>query len=184
MHLEEILNPEAFWQYSLTTYQQLEVKELCLLSQEQFDLNVNVILLCGWLNRFDKTLKVNQLELLLSEIAGSQSELKDLRRLRNDYMKDSEAYKACLGKELQHEALQQQQLLNTLAGFTLLAVDRHPLSVYFEWAQCNDSRTCKSKTSIKKTSMRKTTAKQTLQSLIAKMETTTEGKDDDCNIRL
>lgn len=172
MHLKEILNPEDFWQYSIATYQLPEVKELCLLCQEQFNVNVNVILLCGWLHGFGKTLDVEQLEKLLTEIEDSQIALKVLRGLRNDCKKGSEAYKAYLREELEHEALQQQQLLNALANCSSLHSGAHPLTVYFKLAQCEDTVTLESLPS----------GNEILRSLISNMEAISEDRDDDCNI--
>lgn len=164
MSLNKVLNSDAFWQYSIATYQQPEVKEMCLHCQAQYDLNVNVILLCGWLNRFGKTLEVEQLDMLLAGIADSQAALKQLRCLRNGCLKGSDAYKAYLREELEYEAQQQKHLINTLASFSLSKAEIHALSVYFEFAQCGD--------------------KGCLASLISKMEVFTEGREDDCNIRL
>lgn len=163
---EKILNPSAFWQYSVATYQSLQVKELCLQCQEQFDLNVNVILLCGWLHSFGKTLKPNQWEQLLVEITDSQMTLKALRRSRKSCVKGSDAYKAHLRDELEQEAQQQKQLLDGLARFCLETGHMHPLITYFEFAQVYDLVALESQHSIKEIS----------QALMSRMENNASGE--------
>lgn len=144
MSLEKLLDPEAFWRFSLEIYSRNKVKQLCLYCQDQHGLNVNVILLCIWLGRLKKGLSIQQCQELVVGIAASEIKLKQQRSLRSEHKKGSEQYKACLQQELELEAEQQKLLLRILAGMPDTVMDVKPINNYFVAMQIDDEQTLES----------------------------------------
>lgn len=131
-----LFDADAFWQFSGELYQKKGVKELCLQCQDEFSLNVNLLLFCGWLWRFDISLTIPQWRIVQQVITQSESELHELRKQRKCQVKNSKQYKACLERELQLEAQQQNLILQTAEGLNLQEVNEHPLRSYFAYTAC------------------------------------------------
>ena len=150
MSQNRLYQAEAFWRYSTDTYSQLGMKDLCLACQDQLGLNVNVILLCGWVSVFGKTLTRRQVQGLLWSIKETEAKLKKQRLARNRYKRGSDAYRDCLKQELAQESEQQRILLQKLAECDLTegvfdskeangsVFQSHPLKTYFSLCGVNN----------------------------------------------
>ena len=148
MSQSRMYQPEAFWRYSIDTYSQPGMKDLCLACQDQLGLNVNVVLLCGWVNIFGKTLTHKQMQSLLQSIETSEIGLNKQRQVRNNHERGSDAYKDCLKQELALEGEQQKILLQELAKYDLVeggfdsakasSAVSHPLNMYFSFSGINN----------------------------------------------
>lgn len=141
MSLKPLLEPEAFWQFACELYEADGVKERCLYSQNQLGLNVNLLLLCAWLARHQRTLTQGQWQKVIQSLENSDKKLVELRQQRQSHTRGSSSYKACLQQELELEAQQQQLILRTLNDEDLPGASLHPLVGYFEASGCNETRT-------------------------------------------
>ncbi|MDO6694378.1 TIGR02444 family protein [Aliiglaciecola sp. 3_MG-2023] len=103
---------EDFWQFSLFHYANSEVKRLALCLQNDYSLNVNLLLLCAFLDRHNRQLSVKQFIRLTKFIAQSVEEVEGIRKLRIEAKNPQPAlYAQLLEQELQAEKAQQKQLI-------------------------------------------------------------------------
>ncbi|WP_221034027.1 TIGR02444 family protein [Legionella jordanis] len=106
-----------FWQFSLRVYHCRQVRESCLNLQDQFHVNVNLLLLCLWLSMYVEPIEQEEFLSACHAIKNWQDYLTiPLRKLRqflkteisNDWLKNF--YHQLLQDELISEAYQQHQL--------------------------------------------------------------------------
>ncbi|UAA38898.1 TIGR02444 family protein [Paraneptunicella aestuarii] len=112
---------EQFWQYSwqfyAATYQGKPVASVCLRLQDDFDANINALLLCCFMQTKSYELSQQALVQLLQVIEESDAEIRSLREKRRKaklYIEDEAskaAYQALKKEELQKEKEQQQILV-------------------------------------------------------------------------
>jgi uncharacterized protein (TIGR02444 family) len=113
---------DHFWQFAVTIYSLEPVKQCCLDLQNEHDANVNLILLCIYLDRHNCQLSVEQIGQLQHSIEQSNEELKNHRGQRQALKKskvlDQEAlilaYQTALSEELELEREQQYILVTCL----------------------------------------------------------------------
>ena len=125
---------QSFWQFSSTVYQQEQVSLLLLKSQDEIGSNMNLVLLCLWLNQQNVLLSNPQIEKLhVTVMAFSQQFTKSIRSLRNNFKQQqqnineySEIRKKLLESELLLEQQEQQILLNLLSEFTANTSEKVP----------------------------------------------------------
>lgn len=104
-----------FWQWSVQRYGSAGVRDACLRLQDQFDLNVNILLLCEFLRQRDIALSARHIQMLVQSIAESDRGLKRHRNKRREAKTyQPEHYKALLEAELSLEQQQQALLVDTL----------------------------------------------------------------------
>ena len=139
MSSDNLLNPDAFWQFSCELYARPEVKQRCLAVQDKLQLNVNILLLCQWLAGHGKSLSVNDFSHLRAEIAASEDQLRSLRQQRSNLNKGSTEYRNVLHKELEWEMAQQRRLIAALAELDPLISSEHCLFNYIQ--SCDVART-------------------------------------------
>lgn len=108
------LNEDAFWRFSIDLYSREPIKQACLAMQDQFNLNVNVTLLCCWLDSLQMKLDKPQLDELLNAIKDSDAELKQHRQLRMASKNRPDSYAQLLREELELERVQQRTLIKAL----------------------------------------------------------------------
>lgn len=137
MNFDNLLNPEAFWQYSCELYAKPGVKQRCLAAQNELTLNVNIILLCQWLYCHSKSMTVEDFLFLRSRITASEALLKEQRQQRNEQVKDSIEYKNALSIELALEKAQQATLIESLQHIQLVNSARHSLLEYVQACDLN-----------------------------------------------
>jgi len=113
-----MLQAEAFWQYSLQTYAQEDVKKQCLLLQTDNNANVNMILLCGFLTENDYFVSAEILASLNQRIENIDQQLRALRIKRNSCKTQQlELYRTLLAEELVLEKHQQATMIAALNEF-------------------------------------------------------------------
>ena len=134
------MNPQLFWQFSCDTYAREEVKILCLHCQNKLGLNVNLLLLCAWLTKFDGSLSVADWQRLQEVIAQSELELAELREQRRQLEKGRPRYKAHMQQELELEARQQSAIITALGQLEYRKTSDNPLCSYFSAANCHDKQ--------------------------------------------
>ncbi|MFT4927454.1 MAG: hypothetical protein ACI8WB_003561 [Phenylobacterium sp.] len=129
------LTAKQFWHFSGELYGKPGVKEICLNLQDQFDLNVNLVLLLCWCEQHQRVLSAVQVEALVAGIAQWHQDytrpMRVLRRrLARDDATDSEAKQAMLDAELALERVEQRLLLAVFNGFEVVVEDSFCLAGY------------------------------------------------------
>ena len=110
-----MLSGEAFWSFSCSHYEKQGVKGACLKLQNEYDFNVNVILMCCFLQKQNLSLSEAQLRECLKATNESDQHLKSLRINRMALKAFNEqAYGHMLKAELELERQQQQELIKVL----------------------------------------------------------------------
>ena len=117
-----------FWNSSLTAYAQPEVPQACLLHQDQYSLDVNLILFCCWYGSTHGYLTKDEFDLALAfSISWTNHVVHPLRKTRK-WMKQTGPKKSCMSEsafttlrneikksELAAEHIQQDALENLIS---------------------------------------------------------------------
>lgn len=114
-HHRIVLTSDGLWDYSLVHYP--KVQQLLLNLQDNYQLNVNLFLLCGYAQQQGCAIDELQLSSLLSHCQQWQQQLISpfralIRELKSQL--SSEQYQSMLAMELSLERQQQQQLVSCL----------------------------------------------------------------------
>lgn len=109
-----------FWDFSVTYYAQH--KDALLALQDDWGANVNMLLLCLYVQQKGYKLCRDGLKQLLEAIAASQIAL-EAHRERRRAGKGTGSYRQLLDEELALEKYQQQIMVDQLAGLVLVAGD-------------------------------------------------------------
>lgn len=104
------LTPELFWQHSLQHYAQPGVADACLALQDNYQVNVNLLLFYHW------CCTVNQpippvLRKALNEAVATTDPAIQSHRIKRRSAKGSSDYEALKQRELELEAAQQAELV-------------------------------------------------------------------------
>jgi uncharacterized protein (TIGR02444 family) len=120
-----------FWEYSLANYSRDGVSASCLALQDEFALDVNVLLYSAWLAFMDKFLDGEHLANLEVIIAPWREQvvlpLRALRRQWRDYPAASSLREAVKRLELDAEHQQQDMMESYQRSSTLLPAADRPL---------------------------------------------------------
>lgn len=116
------LPSHEFWRYSLKLYSKNIVKDICLDLQNQFGVNINIILFCCWHAATSRGgLTTEQIQLLISNIDGWHCEitqgLRHLRALISNIPEQnwtSDLRKDILAHELVSEHIEQLLMVHTI----------------------------------------------------------------------
>lgn len=122
-HVRLSLTLERLWQFSLQYYSVREVKEACLSLQNNFNGNVNLLLLLKYLDEQQLTLQEKDWQSLIEAIARTESlvhHYRELRRKLKSNLPDT-LYREALQFELQLEKQQQTDLVDV--------INRHELAI-------------------------------------------------------
>lgn len=130
MNLDKLCDATAFWQFSCELYARDGVKELCLQGQEDYGLNVNLVLLCHWLYQDHSGLDSKGFSNIKIEISGIESQVKTQRSKRKRLCKGEPEYQQCLALELQLEKQMQHEILFALQKQSITDSDEHCLAQY------------------------------------------------------
>ena len=124
------LTPEIFWQFSLHYYEQGEVKEACLALQNQFNGNVNLLLLLVWMDENRLGLTANTWQAVQSSLASTDYLLQEYRELRRQlkHQVSDTLYRESLQFELLLEKQQQAALVACINRLEITAQLDAPLA--------------------------------------------------------
>lgn len=111
-----MLTPEDFWLYSVNRYGKPGVADACLTLQDQFGINVNLILLYCWCIEYNYRPTRAAREALSSTVAQTNPAIEQHRQKRR-LTKGSPDYEAMKQTELEMEAEQQKALVAALCSF-------------------------------------------------------------------
>ena len=115
------INTEDFWRYSLQRYQSSKLQDQLLSLQNDFDGEVNLALLCLWLDSKNLEIEKKSFTSLETSVVERASKIKSLRLTRNILKSEisSEQYQQILNIELDLEKKQQQDLVSAINNFML-----------------------------------------------------------------
>lgn len=114
------LHSHEFWQFSLEVYARSGVQSCCLTLQDDWLLNVNILLLCCYLEEKRLACSIKQFEQLTQSISETDQALKVHRKKRRAAKdQDKSLYQQLLKVELDLEKQQQTQLIEKVNGFEL-----------------------------------------------------------------
>lgn len=120
-HAHSSLTLGGLWQFSLDYYAVNEVKEACLCLQNQFQGNVNLLLLLKWLDEQQLSINDSEWPHLLACLSHSESlvhSFRELRRKLKSHLSET-LYREALQFELRLEKQQQAELIACVQGFRL-----------------------------------------------------------------
>ena len=104
------LTPELFWQHSLQHYAQPGVADACLALQDNYQVNVNLLLFYHWCFTVNQTLPQSLRKALDEAVARTDPAIKN-HRIRRREAKGSSDYEVLKQQELELEAAQQAELV-------------------------------------------------------------------------
>ena len=104
------LTPELFWQHSLQHYAQPGVADACLALQDNYQVNVNLLLFYHWCFTVNQTLPRSLRKALDEAVATTDPAIQN-HRIRRRAAKGSKVYEALKQQELELEAAQQAELV-------------------------------------------------------------------------
>lgn len=105
------LTPKLFWAFSLDYYERQGVKDACLMLQNKYNGNVNLLLLMCWLDSHQWSLESRDFTHLNDTMLKHQSQLVEFRQIRKQAKRhipvslyqDMLQYELGLEKQQQHE---------------------------------------------------------------------------------
>ncbi len=107
--------PDEFWEFAADQYGLDGVKERCLALQNGHSVDINLLLLCHWLDCQQLVIAENTLrELVRISDHWQKSRLAPLRAKRTAMKKTDTSYQAALARELAEERNEQRALIACL----------------------------------------------------------------------
>ncbi len=130
---ELTLTLERLWQFSLQFYGVREVKEACLALQNNYNGNVNLLMLFRWLDEQHLIFQEKDWHLVQSCLGRSEALLHSFRELRRQLKSqvNDALYRQALQFELQLEKQQQSDLVDCINALTLVRNDGDPLTLRY-----------------------------------------------------
>lgn len=120
------LDPDEFWEFAANQYGLDGVKERCLALQNNHNVDINLLLLCHWLDSQQLVIAENTLcELARISDDWQKSLLAPLRAQRAAMKKPGAPYQAALARELTEEKKEQRALVACLNKSPALESGRH-----------------------------------------------------------
>ena len=112
------LKSEDFWTYSINVYGISAVKNICLTLQDTYGADVNMLLLCCWLDQQNISLS-RELVITLrnTSVNWQNNTLQPLRVQRRTADKKSATYQELLQQELKYERQEQKELIRVVNDF-------------------------------------------------------------------
>ena len=131
------LTPDLFWQHSLHIYAQPGVAKACLALQDDYQVNVNLLLFYHWCFTVKQPVPQALQNALNEAIAATDPAIQN-HRIKRRAAKGSIDYEALKQQELELEAAQQAELVTTYQtkGSESLNApfnDSDPLVLMIEW---------------------------------------------------
>lgn len=116
------LTPSQFWDYSVARYGQKEVAPLCLDLQDNYGVNVNLLLFMCWCIEHQTVVNFFQFQTLKNGIADSEAQLHQHRSERRQAKTncDDDTYNALKAQELLLERAQQKIIVEQAKQLELI----------------------------------------------------------------
>ncbi len=113
--MAQLFDPDEFWEFSGQLYERAGVKECCLTLQNRHGIDINLLLLCCWIDRQQLVIAQASLEGLIKLSDKWQTEqLSPLRAARAELDRGSELYQSALRRELDTEKTEQRAMIDLL----------------------------------------------------------------------
>lgn len=125
-------DPEAFWQFSGEAYGEQDVAAACLEAQDNFGADVNVILLCLWMDTRGVRMQGDDWANLLRTSRIWQRDTLEPQRKKRQALKGHSDYEAAKRDELALEQQAQAALLESLEEPPIRHEAADSLMHYFE----------------------------------------------------
>ncbi len=125
-------DPETFWQFSGEAYGEPDVAEACLEAQDNFGADVNVILLCLWMDTRGMRMQGDDWANLLRTSQAWQRDTLAPQREKRRALKGKPDYEAAKRQELALERQAQAALLESLEEMPIRHKAADSLMHYFE----------------------------------------------------
>lgn len=115
------LSPASFWHFSLKFYERQGVKDACLMLQNKYHGNVNLLLMMCWLDAHQYSFEADELKNITQTLIKHQSLLVEFRRLRKQSKSHlpTSLYQDMLQYELSLEKQQQYELVSLIKALPL-----------------------------------------------------------------
>lgn len=128
---------EEFWDFSLSLYKNERIKNACLIAQDTLSADVNLILMCVWLDTQQVTLSTAAKAKLIAESNTLQTDvMRPLRQKRSLLEKGSAAYEKALAVELEAEKGLQARYVAILNDEAVRTISEDsPTSSSLSWYQ-------------------------------------------------
>ncbi|WP_262694021.1 TIGR02444 family protein [Kordiimonas aquimaris] len=111
----ELLKSEDFWLFSLNLYGKADIKDACIHLQDNHGADINLILLCCWLDHKGIELHEALFDSLLQTSTYWQNDiLQPARQQRRTTNKQAALYNTMLNQELELEKQEQKALLDII----------------------------------------------------------------------
>lgn len=131
---------DAFWDYSIALYSEHCVADICLEAQDKWDADVNILLLCSWLQARGTSINENGWRALLTVSDETQELILQPLRKRRRTAKGSDIYEALKQEELEAEKNAQAECTKTIKDHIVpLSKQNNPLSYYLKFLTIEDA---------------------------------------------
>lgn len=136
------LKATDFWAFSMKIYNNEAIKQTCLAAQETYNADINLILLCVWLDMQSLKLPKALFQELIDISHHWQTHIVGPHReLRRAATKGTSEYRHLLQEELDHERSEQKTFIDTIKAYSLLSTDKEAiilqnLDTYFAALAC------------------------------------------------
>lgn len=124
---------DAFWDFSVRLYEEDRIRQQCLYLQDRYKLNVNLLLLCCFLESKGQTLSKAAVNILIEASTATQAKLTIMREDRKK-QKGTSHYQSLLEQELTIEKQQQADLIRALDTLNLIQGPGNNVKTYISTA--------------------------------------------------
>lgn len=112
---QQPLTADDFWDFSLQLYGKPEIQKVCLTLQDQYQLNVNLLLFACYLDAQGIFVSESDFKSLVQSSLKQDEQIQNTRaQRRNAKNKDAELYQNLKQQELQLERLQQSDIVQAM----------------------------------------------------------------------
>ena len=111
-----MLTQKEFWQFSLDYYSKADIQQAALQLQDQYEVNINLLILLYWADQQELRLPLKYFQLAVTQHQASLEKCRGIRRKLKKQI-PREDYQAILNLELELEKLQQNDLIAAMAKY-------------------------------------------------------------------
>jgi uncharacterized protein (TIGR02444 family) len=131
---------DSFWDYSVALYSEHCVADICLEAQDKWGADVNILLLCSWLQARGTSIDRSGWRTLLAVSDETQELILRPLRKRRRAAKGSDIYEALKREELEAEKNAQAKYISTIKDYIVpFSKQNDPLSYYLNFLAIEDA---------------------------------------------